>query len=132
MNTGQMIRKYIELRSRRAALKKQYEEEDLQLKALMEKMEQWFHSQLVSDGETCKRTPVGSVFITHKDYASIADWDVVKKYIAENNAWGLVNRRVNVSAVKEIMSPDANGLFRNPPPPGVNFTRVETVGIRQS
>ena len=131
MKTDQLVAKYVELRDRRSALKKQYEEEDKKLTTFMERMEEMFHALLVESGETSKRTSAGTVFLTHKEYAGVADWDSIKEYIKENDAWGLVQRRISLTAVKEIMSVDANGKYRNPPPPGVNFVRKETVGVRR-
>lgn len=131
MRTDQMVGKYVELRDRRAKLKREFEAEDAKLKTMMEKLEEWFHKELVAAGESSKRTSAGTVFITHKEYAGVADWGAVLEYIQENKAWGMLQRRINLSAVKDIMDADANGEYRNPPPPGINFVRQETVGVRR-
>lgn len=131
MKTDAMVGKYVELRDRRSKLKKDYEAEDAKLKTMMEKMEEWFHKELVAAGEKSKRTDFGTVFITHKEYAGVADWGAALEYIKENNEWGMLQRRISLTAVKEIMDADANGKYRKPPPPGINFVRHETVGVRR-
>lgn len=132
MKTDALVGKYVEIRDRRSDLKRQYEEEDKQLKNMLEKIEEVLHKALVDAGETSKKTRFGIVYKTNKDYANVADWKEVLDYIRSNEAWDLLERRVSKSAVKDIMSPDETGKFRQPPPPGVNFVSVETVGIRRA
>lgn len=132
MKTDMLVGKYVELRDRRAALKKSYEAEDKVLKDMMEKIEEALHKALVAAGETSKKTRFGIVFKTKKEFANAADWDAVTDYIWENKAWGLITRRINVAEVKSLMEPDETGKFTKPPPPGVNFVQVETVGIRRA
>lgn len=132
MKTDMLVGKYVELRDRRAALKKDYEAQDKQLKDLMEKIENKLHAMLVEAGETSKKTQYGIVFKTMKDYANVADWESVLEFIKDNEAWGMLERRVSKTEVKTLMAPDENGKFTKPPPPGVNFVQVETVGIRRA
>lgn len=132
MKTDLLVGKFVELRDRRAVLKKDYESQDKQLKDLMEKIENKLHAMLVEAGETSKKTQYGIVFKTMKDYANVADWDSVIEFIRDNEAWGMLERRVSKTEVKTLMAPDENGKFTKPPPPGVNFVQVETVGIRRA
>lgn len=132
MKTDVLVGKYVELRDRRAALKKDYESHDKQLRDLMEKIENKLHAMLVEAGETSKKTPYGTVYKTIKDYANVADWVATLEFIKENEAWGMLERRVSKTEVKSLMAPDENGKLTKPPPPGINFVQVETVGIRRS
>lgn len=132
MKTDMLVGKYVELRDRRSKLKKEFEAQDKEIKDMMEKIEDVLHKALIESGEKSKSTNYGIVFKTTKDYANVADWEAVLNFIDENKAWGLLERRVSKNEVKSLMEPDEAGKFTKPPPPGINFVQVETVGIRRA
>jgi len=123
--------KYIELRERRSVLKKDYETEDDKLKLMMEKIESRLQSELTALGVESVKTAHGTVFKTYKEFASVADFDAMLAYIIEHEAWEMFEKRVSKTAVRNIMEQSVDGNYVNPPPPGVNFSRTETVQIRR-
>lgn len=127
-----IVAKYVELRDRRSALKAHYEAEDLEHKNRMEKIEAYLNNQMSAMGVESLRTSAGTAFRTYKEFVSVADWTCLLGYIKENDRFDLLERRVSKSTTKEIMAADANGSYTNPPPPGVNFVREQTVQIRRS
>jgi len=132
MNMDQLTGKYIELRDRRSALKKQYDTEDGKLKVMMEAIEKKLQADLDAIGAKQAKTEHGTVFKTYKEYANVADFDAMLQFIIEHEAWDMFERRVSKTAVRERMEPTKDEGYRNPPPPGVNFVRVETVQVRRS
>lgn len=132
MNIDQLTGKYIELRDRRTALKKEYDAADDKLKVLMTAIEDRLRADLDALGATSAKTAHGTVYKTYKEFASVADFDAMINYIKENEAWDMFERRVSKTAVRNYMEQDKDGNYINPPPPGVNFVRQETVQIRRS
>jgi len=126
-----LVEKYIELRDRRAAAKRAYEENDARFKEGMEILEGKLKSILDETGQTSGKTRHGTFFRTHTTSATVADWEKMLDFIRKNEQWGLLERRVSKSRVVELMEERADGSYTNPPPPGVNFTRFETVQIRR-
>jgi hypothetical protein len=132
MNADQFTAKYIELRDRRTKLKKQFEADDAKLKVLMTGIEEKLLEKLAVDGAKRITTAHGTVYKTYKEFVNVADWQEVLRFIKENDAYDMLEKRVSKSSVTERMEKDSEGNYRNPPPPGVNFARQETVQIRRS
>jgi hypothetical protein len=131
MNLDQLTGKYVELRDRRSVLKKQYEQDDASLKVIMEKIEDRLREMLTDMGANSANTAHGTVYKTYKEFANVADWDMVLNFIRDNERWDMLERRISKTAVKDIMHQTPEGTYLNPPPPGVNFSRTEVVQIRR-
>jgi hypothetical protein len=132
MNTDILVEKYVELRDRRAAAKRDWEATDAQFKDLMEKIEGKLQAILDETGASSMRTDHGTFFKTYTTSARVADFDALLSYIQEHDEWGLLERRVSKTRVVELMSERADGTFVNAPPPGVDFTRIVGVQVRRS
>lgn len=131
MNADNLTAKYVELRDRRAGLKKTYEEEDGKLVALQDAIADKLKEIMHENGLTSLKTPHGTAYIAYRESASVADWEVLLGYIKAQEAWDLLERRVSKSAVKDRMEEDRNGNYTHPPPPGVDFVRIEGVNVRR-
>ncbi len=127
-----LVERFVDLRDRKAALKKKCDEETAALDKLMDAIEGKIKEELNAQGATSIKTPHGTAYIAWKESATVADWDAVLGYIKEHEAWELLEKRVSKAEVKMIMEEDRNGQYQNPPPPGVNFVRVETINVRRS
>jgi hypothetical protein len=132
MNLDQFTAKYVELRDRRKILKKEYEAADGELKLMMEKIEAKLREMLDAQNMTSAKTAHGTVFKTHKEYATVADWDAILAFVKENDAYDMFEKRISKTAVRDRMQQDDKGNYLYAPPPGVNFSRIETVQIRRS
>lgn len=126
-----LIAKYVELRDRKAALEKTVREQTAQLDNLMNAIETRLTAFLDEQGVTSLKSPSGTVYFTHRESATVADWVAVLDYIRANEAWDLLEHRVSKTAVKALMEEDRNGEYQKPPPPGVDFRRFRTVGVRR-
>ena len=124
--------KYVELRDRKAAIKKEADDETAKLSALQEKIEDKIKEIMHANGVTSLKTAHGTAYISYKESATVADWDALLGFIRSNEAWELLERRINKTACKDMMEQDRNGAYTHPPPPGVNFTRSEGVNVRRS
>jgi len=71
------------------------------------------------------RTDTGTVYRTEKKAASLADPDAFMRYVIGSEAWDLLDRKANVTAVSDFIEEN------NAPPPGVNFSTTYVVGVRR-
>ena len=126
-----LVAKYVELRDRRAAIKKVYSLEDKELIKLMDKIELKLQGTLNDMGVNSFNTDHGTVMTVYRETAKVADWDTLLKHILETEDFSLLERRVSKTQVKEIMEENRDGSYRNPPPPGVDFSRLATVQVRR-
>lgn len=70
-------------------------------------------------------TKAGTVYRSTKDSASIADMEAFWGFVEKNDAWELIDKRANVTAVRDFIEENKG------PPPGVNFTSVSVAGVRR-
>jgi len=118
---------YIKIRDKRAVAKKEFEERD---KGLEEQM------QLVADEmlEACKRigadsikTPHGTIIRSVKSRYWTNDWDSMYTFIEEQGAFGLLEKRLHQTNMKDFLAENPN-LY----PVGLNVENSYTVVVRRS
>jgi hypothetical protein len=118
---------YIKIRDKRAVAKKEFEERD---KGLEEQM------QLVADEmlEACKRigadsikTPHGTIIRSVKSRYWTNDWDSMYSFIEEQGAFGLLEKRLHQTNMKDFLSENPD-LY----PVGLNVENSYTVVVRRS
>ena len=131
MNVDDLTAKYIELRDRKAKIKKEAEDAEAALSALQDAIGDKIREIMHEMGVTSLKTAHGTAYIAYRESATVADWDVLLGFIKKSEAWDLLERRVSKSAVKDRMEEDRNGNYTHEPPPGVNFVRVEGVNVRR-
>jgi hypothetical protein len=71
------------------------------------------------------KTSHGTCYTATKFSASLADPGLFMKHVIDTQSWDLLDRRANVTAVKEYVE-QHNGL-----PPGVNLTSSTSVNVRR-
>ena len=118
---------YIKIRDKRAVAKKEFDERD---KGLEEQM------QLVADEmlEACKRigadsikTPHGTIIRSVKSRYWTNDWDSMYTFIEEQGAFGLLEKRLHQTNMKDFLSENPD-LY----PVGLNVENSYTVVVRRS
>ena len=83
-------------------------------------------SHLNNVGANSASTDGGTVYRTEKKSASLADAKTFMDFVIANNAWDLLDRKANVTAVEEFIKGNSA------PPPGVNFSSTYIVGVRRA
>jgi HNH endonuclease len=118
---------YIKIRDRRTALKKQYEAEDLELKNQLEVLDGFLLETLQNLGVDRVGTKHGTVFQSTEIKASCQDWAAYYAWIAENQAFDGLERRVKKSFIVDYMKDNADAL-----PPGISVLKEYTITVRRS
>lgn len=125
MKMDDVVSAYLSYRGQKEQLEREVKEKVADLKQKMLKLESYIKIEADKQGVTSFKTPHGTAFVTTSDFASVADWDAVLDYIKTNDAYDLLERRVNKLAVRDRI--DAEGA----PPAGVNFGTKIGVNIRK-
>lgn len=120
-----VIRKYMDLRFKKEELERATKEKVSVIKAAMEKLETYLLTRMDEDGVTSFKTPYGTAFVTQAEFASVTDWMQTLEYVKENDAFHLLEKRVNKTSIRTWMGEG------NPIPPGVDWTVKRDVGIRK-
>lgn len=128
VNLEELVSAYIALRNERASLKDEYDQKDNALKTDMEKLE-------VAMLDVCNTVNANSIKTTHgtvirklNERFYCQDWDNFYKFVLENEAPQLLERRIAQGNFKQYLSDnEADGL-----PPGVSVMREYGVVVRKS
>lgn len=126
-NLEELVKTYLTIRSEREKILNEYEEQDKKLKEDMALIEQ---SMLIVCNDTNAdsiKTQHGTVIRKLNERFYCNDWDNFRKFVLENEAVELLERRIHQSNFKEFMSEHPQeGL-----PPGVNVMREFGVVVRK-
>lgn len=126
MEIDQVIAKYIELRDKRDATKKEMSEKIEKIETAMDKIEVALLSTLQSNGMDSAKTKAGTAFLASRVSATVADKDTFLGYVIANEEWPLLDIRANKTAVTEFKSHKNGDL-----PPGINWREEVVVQVRR-
>jgi len=126
-NVSDLAAVYIKIRDRRADLKKQFEAHDKDLEdqqnLLAEKM-----LDICKDMDADSiRTPHGTIIRSVKSRYWTNDWDSMYSFIEEQGAFGLLEKRLHQTNMKDFLSENPDVY-----PQGLNVESQYTVVVRRS
>jgi hypothetical protein len=120
-----VIKKYMRLREKKAAVEAEIKERVDAIKADMAKLEAFLKAKLDADGLTSFKTEYGTAFLTTTDFANVEDWDAVLRFIREEEAFDMLEKRVSKTAVRGYI--DANKAV----PPGIKYGTKLDINVRK-
>lgn len=126
MNITEVVEKYIALRDKKAALKRDYEAKVEAIDQMLDKVETLLLTNMQEQGVDSYKTPAGTAYKSVRASASVADRESFMRFIQETGEWSMLDVRANKTAVQEYR--EAN----NDLPPGVNWSEQIVVNIRRS
>ncbi len=121
-----LIDRYVKLRDKKAVMKAEYEASVSKIDEMMDKVENFILGHLNQNGIDSVGSPAGTAFKSTVTSATVNDWDSLLAHIRSEEAWNLLDHRVNKTAVIEFK--DAH----NDLPPGVNWREETVVRIRRA
>jgi hypothetical protein len=122
-----LVNVYLTIRNEREKLKSNWEVKDGELEQEMKVLEQSMLTVCNDTNASSIRTESGTVIRTLKERFTTNDWDNFKKFVLDNEAIDLLERRIHQGNFKEFMAEhQGEGL-----PPGVNVMREFTIVVRK-
>lgn len=128
IDTEELVGAYIAIRTQREVLLREYEEKDKALKADMSQLEAAMLDVCNQINADSIRTSHGTVMRKLNERFFCQDWDNFYKFLMEQEAPHLLERRIHQSNFKEFMKDHENSGL----PPGVNVMREYGVTVRKS
>jgi hypothetical protein len=113
---------YVQLRDKIKAIKDENKEKLVPYEDALEELNTW---HLNTTGAKHIATESGTIYRIIRISASLADADVFWKFVLENQAWSLIDRRANVTGVQEYATKEGKL------PPGVNLNQYSEAGVRR-
>jgi hypothetical protein len=119
------VNRFVKIRDALKEADDKHKERTAALRAYQEGLGNLMLSKLQEMGGDSLKTPHGTVYRTIKRSASIADGEAFRGYVLKAQAFDLVDWRANANAVDDFIKSHSS------PPPGVNFSTMNTIGVRR-
>jgi hypothetical protein len=127
VNTEELVKAFIAIRNQRDRLLQEYEAADKALKAESMQIETALLNICNSVNADSIKTSHGTVMRKLNERFFCQDWDNFYKFVLDNEAVQLLERRIHQGNFKEfIKDHEGDGL-----PPGVNVMREYGVSVRK-
>lgn len=121
MKMSEIVKRYVELRDKRAQLKA----ESAELKAEMDQIESKLLAAFDKLGVDSAKTPFGTAYTTTNTSAKVADKEVFMNFVRDTEQWELLETRAAKLAVEHYK--EINGDL----PPGISWQQETVVNVRQ-
>jgi len=126
-NLEELVKIYLTIRTERERIESDWKRHDDELMQEMKLLEQSMLTVCNDTNASSIRTESGTVIRSLKERFTTNDWDNFKKFILENQAVDLLERRIHHGNFKEFIAEHKDeGL-----PPGVNVMREFTIVVRK-
>jgi len=126
VNIAARVDQFVKLRDVIRKLDEEHKERMKPYRETLEKLNSVLLLHLNEINGESVRTDAGTVYRTAKKSASLADPAAFMEYVIRENAWDLLDRKANVTAIADFI--EENSVT----PPGVNFSTTFTVGVRRT
>ena len=124
-NVDQVIAAYVKMREKKSRMEAEVKAEVAKINERLMRLEGWLREKADEQGVTSFKTNHGTAFMTTVDFASVADWDAVLKFIKDNDAYDMLERRVSKTAVRGYI--EATKSI----PAGINYGTKLEVNVRK-
>lgn len=126
MNLDDVVGKYIELRDRKAQMKKEFSAKVEKIDAAMNKIENAILATFDKMGGVQSiRTTHGTPYVQLRESVTVADRDSYFDFVRENEAWDMLESRANKTAVMQYK--EEHGEL----PPGLNYRAERIINIKR-
>jgi len=120
-----VIKTYMKLRAQKEAIDADAKARTVEIKEKLMKLEGWLKAKADADGVTSFKTDHGTAFLTTTDFATVSDWDATLKFIVDNDAFDMLERRVSKTAVRGFIEENKEV------PPGITYGTKLDINIRK-
>ena len=125
MDLNNLVEKYIELRDKKAAIKKEYDLKTEKIDDVLDKIESTLLQTFHESGLDSVSTKAGTAYTSTRATAKVADKDMFMKFVIEGENWEFLENRCSKEAVEQYKA--ANEDL----PPGISWSEIRTVNVRR-
>ena len=121
-----IVAAYVKIRDAKDAIYQKYKAETTELEEQMNVLKYKLLEVSKETGVTSFSTPSGTAYRTVKDRYWTNDWESFYTFMQENNAMGLLEKRIHQTNMKEFLENNPNQE-----PKGLNIDREYEITIRR-
>jgi len=126
VDLNSMAATYIKIRDKRNDLRRAYEADDVVLANDMQVLESEMLAVCKQSNAESIRTSAGTIIRSIKSRYTTSDWDSMYRFIQEHDAYGLLEKRLHQTHMKQFLEENPELL-----PMGLNVDREYTVVVRR-
>jgi len=126
LDVNQLTSVYIKMRDKRSQVKQEWEAQDTKIKEQMELIEEKLLDLCKELNTNTLGTDHGTVIRSIKSRYWTNDWDSMYQFIKEHDAFGLLEKRIQQSHMKEFIQENPDVY-----PAGMNVENQFTVLVRR-
>lgn len=119
------IEQFVKLRDIIKAKEEEHKKALAPYKDTLKQLEGVILQALQSAGADNIKSPAGTAYRSTKKSATIADGEAFWNFVVANQLWDLIDKKANATAVADYLEEN------NQLPPGINYSTVETLGVRR-
>lgn len=127
IDLNEVTKAFLNIRNARAGLRHQFEAQDAELAESQRKLNAVMLAHINATGVESVRTASGTFYREKKLKPSGSDWDAFYTWIAEENAFDALERRIKAAFIKQYMDDNDGAL-----PPGVSVHHEYEVRVRKA
>lgn len=127
MDLDRLVRVFQKIRDKQSELTADYEKAHGELEIKKKELQAYMLSVLNESNVQSVRTDAGTFYKKEKIIPQGADWGRFYKWVADNDGFDFLERRIKATAVKAYMDQNDGDA-----PPGVSVYRQFDVGVRKS
>ena len=122
-----LVSKYVQLRDRKAAMKKAFDDSVAEIDAMLDKVENFLLKQMNAQGAESIKTQSGTAYISKKTNVSIKDLPAFRAFLREqSDPFVFLDNKANKTAIEEYTK-EHKDL-----PPGIGWSEHRAVNIKRS
>ena len=121
-----LARIYMKMRAAIQEVEREYDTKIEALKAQQQEVKNAMKDQMLASGSKSVRTDHGTVMLTEKRRFYTQDWDSFKKFVVEQEAVDLLERRIHQTNMAKFLEENPSLV-----PPGLNSDTEFDVSVRK-
>lgn len=125
MDLKDLIARYVDLRDKKAQKKAEFDSQLARYDEAMGKIENVLLATMNQSGLESVRAEAGTAYKAKQVRVGVADWDAIRGFIAENDAWYMLDKRVSKTGVLQYK--EEHGAL----PPGLNYAEEFVINVRR-
>lgn len=125
MDINEVVEKYIELRDKKAEIKKEYDLKVEKIDEVLDKLEIVLLKTFQDAGLDSVSTKAGTAYTSTRSTAKVADKDMFMEFVIKGENWEFLENRCSKEAVEQYKA--ANDDL----PPGISWSEIRTVNVRR-
>lgn len=127
LDMAKVTQAYLNIRDERAKIRKEWQDEDKKLLEAQDKIEAVMLKNLSESGVESARTEHGTFYRQKDTIPQGSDWDAFYSWVAENDAFEALERRIKKTFINEYMEENDGAT-----PPGVSVHSRYVIRVRKA